>query len=131
MKRDIGRPEVPAIRDLPLIGKGSGSAEHVASAPRALGIVRVLAGAAAVALFLAIAAPAAALEQKLTAPDGKAFEFFGSSVAIDGDTAVVGAPAANEHRGAVYVFTRSGDSWTKTGKLTVQPTSFDDAKGVG
>ncbi len=39
---------------------------------------------------------------------------FGSSLAIspDGDTAVVGAPGANNREGAVFMFTNSGSSWT-------------------
>ncbi|HUB35221.1 MAG TPA: hypothetical protein VL972_00215 [Solirubrobacteraceae bacterium] len=39
---------------------------------------------------------------------------FGVSVALsaDGDTALVGAPAAHADRGAAVVFARSGDSWT-------------------
>lgn len=68
MKRNLGEPEGSAIRHLPLIP--TSAAEHVAGGTRALGIVHALAGAAAVALLLALAAPAAALEQKLTAADG-------------------------------------------------------------
>jgi hypothetical protein len=48
---------------------------------------------------------------KLTASDGAADELFGSSVAIDGDTAVVGAPH-HAPGGAAYVFTRGADVWT-------------------
>ncbi len=56
-----------------------------------------LAPAAALALTVALvfASPAAALEQKLTASDAAAFDILGSSVAIDGDTLVVGAPGEN------------------------------------
>ncbi|NKB89972.1 MAG: hypothetical protein GKS06_17300 [Acidobacteria bacterium] len=36
---------------------------------------------------------------------------FGSAVAIDGDLAVVGAPASDGGRGAAYVFARNGDAW--------------------
>jgi len=47
------------------------------------------------------------------APD---FSAFGSSVAIDGDTVVVGAE--NESGiGAAYVFTRTGTTWTEQVKL--------------
>jgi hypothetical protein len=61
---------------------------------------------------------------------------FGSAVAIssDGTTAVVGAesknasPANNSHdvSGAVYVFTRSGSTWTQQAKLTAS----DSASGL-
>jgi hypothetical protein len=46
---------------------------------------------------------------------------FGTSVALsaDGDTALVGAPRDNENVGAVWVFTRSGETWSQQGgKLT-------------
>jgi len=43
--------------------------------------------------------------------DGLAGAKFGSSVAIDGDLAVVGAPAYGDGRGAAYVFARVGDAW--------------------
>ncbi len=36
---------------------------------------------------------------------------FGYSVALDGDTAVVGAPGANSGKGAAYVFTRDENGW--------------------
>ena len=82
-----------------------------------------LAPAAALALTVALvfASPAAALEQKLTASDAAALDILGSSVAIDGDTLVVGAPGetnGGNARGAVYVYQRVGASWTQTAKLT-------------
>ncbi|HEY7932814.1 MAG TPA: hypothetical protein VID48_03225 [Solirubrobacteraceae bacterium] len=46
---------------------------------------------------------------------------FGASVALsaDGDTALIGAPRDNYNNGAVWVFTRSGTTWTQQGeKLT-------------
>ncbi|MCC6504808.1 MAG: fibronectin type III domain-containing protein, partial [Aquimonas sp.] len=59
---------------------------------------------------------------KLTAGDGAANDQFGTSVALDGDTALVGASyddvGANSDQGSAYVFTRSGSSWTQEAKLT-------------
>jgi hypothetical protein len=51
---------------------------------------------------------------------------FGRAVAIsaDGDTAIVGAARAEEHRGAAWVFTREGSSWTQQGP---EPTPSDEA----
>ena len=46
------------------------------------------------ALLLVAASPAAALEQKLSAADGAGSDALGSSVAIDGETIVLGAPGA-------------------------------------
>jgi len=66
---------------------------------------------------------------ELIPADGAASDYLGRSVAIDGDTAVVGAAAAdvgdNMDQGAAYVFVRSGDTWTQTAKLT----SSDGAAG--
>ena len=61
------------------------------------------------------------LRQKLTAPDAGAHDFFGDSVAIHGDTLVVGAyshSSGASDTGAAYVFTRKGTSWTLQQKLT-------------
>jgi hypothetical protein len=58
----------------------------------------------------------------ITASDGADFDHFGASVAIDGNTTVVGAPGAsgpNGNQGAAYVFVRNGTTWTQQQKLTV------------
>jgi hypothetical protein len=61
-------------------------------------------------------------QAKLTANDGEPAGFFGSSVALSGDTALIGAPGQdagmNASQGAAYVFTRSGAAWTQQAKLT-------------
>jgi hypothetical protein len=97
---------------------------------------RRLALAASLALCLASGAAfadnAAALEQQLTAGDGAALDNLGSSVAVAGDTAVVGAPFArvdDEQRGAVYVFKRVGDRWQQTAKLTATDGAAGDELG--
>ena len=57
----------------------------------------------------------------LLASDAARYDEFGSSVAIAGDMIVVGAPKVNEagrgNSGAVYVFTRNGQSWIETARL--------------
>lgn len=60
---------------------------------------------------------------KVVASDGANSDGFGTSVAIKGDTLVVGAPGADvggaADRGAAYVFRNtSGNSWTQTAELT-------------
>ena len=60
---------------------------------------------------------AATDEIKLTAPDGAAYDYFGSSVAISGDYAVVGAPGSGE-AGAAYIFKKEGLAWVEQIKLT-------------
>src|SRR5262249_31949093 len=56
-------------------------------------------------------------QQKLTASDGAAGDQFGSSVAISGDTAVVGAAGPGLST-AAYVFLRSSGVWSQQQKLT-------------
>ncbi len=62
-------------------------------------------------------------EDWLTASGGAAGAHFGISVAIDGDTAVVGADRANDRRGSAYIFTRdSTGDWTQQVKLDGEET---------
>ena len=72
-------------------------------------------------------------EAKLTASDGAVNDNFGCSVAISGNTVVVGAPGAtvdaNSGQGAAYVFTDSGSGWTQTAKLTTSDGAPDDYFG--
>lgn len=58
-------------------------------------------------------------QAKLTAGPGSAGDNFGFSVAVSGDTALVGAWKEDAwDQGAAYVFTRSGENWTLQEKLT-------------
>jgi hypothetical protein len=72
--------------------------------------------------------------QKLTASDGGLFDNFGASVALDGNTLVVGANGAtvdgNAAQGAVYVFTQSNGTWTQTQKLTATDGAAYDNFGL-
>lgn len=74
-----------------------------------------------------------ALQQRLTASDGREDDYFGNSVAISGDTVVVGAfladISANSNQGAVYVFTRSGSVWTQRLRLTASGGAASDRFG--
>jgi hypothetical protein len=60
----------------------------------------------------------------LAASDGAAQDYFGSSVSVSGDTALVGAPYddvganVNQNQGSAYVYVRSGTTWAQQGKLT-------------
>jgi hypothetical protein len=59
-------------------------------------------------------------QQKLSAPSGAAEDFFGASLALSGDTLVVGAPgddSAHPSQGAVYAFVRSAGAWSLQRKL--------------
>ena len=55
---------------------------------------------------------------KLVASDAMPSDRFGVSVAISGDTALVGAPTEDAERGAAYVFTRVDGIWMQQAKLT-------------
>jgi len=62
------------------------------------------------------------LQVALTAADGAAFDYFGHSVSLSGDTLAVGVPnddvGANVNQGSVRVFVRSGTSWSAQATLT-------------
>jgi sugar lactone lactonase YvrE len=62
-------------------------------------------------------------QQKLTASDGTGNDWFGYSVSVNGDTAVIGACFKNISQGAAYVFVRIGGVWTQQQELTAS----DDA----
>ena len=73
-------------------------------------------------------------QAKLTASDGAANDFFGISVAISGDTAVVGSyqseVGSNVDQGAAYVFVKPASGWggalTETAKLTASDGTSSD-----
>jgi hypothetical protein len=73
-------------------------------------------------------------EAKLTASDGAFGDWFGASVAIDGDTVVVGAQedtlASIATAGSAYVFVRSGTTWTQQQKLTADFPANGDNFGI-
>ena len=56
-------------------------------------------------------------QQKLEASDATPGDQFGPSVAISGETVVVGAPVWQASTGAAYVFVRGGGVWTQQQKL--------------
>ena len=59
-------------------------------------------------------------QAKLMASDAQSSDYFGWSVAVSGDTAVIGAygeATGGTAAGAAYVFTRTGGSWTQQAKL--------------
>jgi FG-GAP repeat len=80
------------------------------------------------AAYVFVRGPTGWVEQaKLTANDGGYNDQFGYSVAISGDTAVVGAPEAHGSHGlgAAYMFVRSGGVWTQTAEVPVpQPDTL-------
>jgi len=72
-------------------------------------------------------------QAKLTASDGAADDMFGNSVAISGDTVVVGAPYDNDggsDSGSAYIFVRTGSTWTEQTKLTASDAVAGDMFGA-
>ncbi|MBK9754176.1 MAG: FG-GAP repeat protein [Nannocystis sp.] len=57
--------------------------------------------------------------QTLTPVDSEAGDRFGLAIAVDGDIAVIGAPGKEGARGAAYVWTRFGATWTQAQKLVI------------
>jgi hypothetical protein len=76
------------------------------------------------------------LTQELTASDGATGDDFGRSVAAssDGSTLVISAATkkigSNTSQGAVYVFTKSGSSWSQKKELTADNGAASDNFGV-
>jgi hypothetical protein len=68
----------------------------------------------------------------LTADDGVAEDVFGASVAISGDTVIVGSPfdipGYDDYRGSAIVFVRRGTTWKYVEKLTASDDVDLDAE---
>jgi len=75
------------------------------------------------------ASGAYALESRLLAPDGTAFDMFGTQVALKGDVALVSAigysALGHAAAGAVYAFHREGSTWTLEAQF-LPPAPVDD-----
>ncbi len=73
-------------------------------------------------------------QQKLTASDGMAFENFGNSVAISGQTIVVGSKSNNINTnlpgGSAYVFVWTGTIWAEQQELMALDGRIDDFFGT-
>jgi hypothetical protein len=70
-------------------------------------------------------------EAELVAADGRDGDGFGWKVAISEDTVVIGAPFADDSRGAAYVFRRRGDGWRQEAKLVDESAESESAESLG
>ena len=75
------------------------------------------------------------MQQKLLAPDAAEGDQFGLSVAVSGDTLVVGAPAGvglppGSNAGSAYVFVRTGGVWAHQQTLVPSDAAGGDQFGV-
>ena len=73
----------------------------------------------------------------ITLPFGAGHVGFGSSIALtsDGDTALISSLGDNTSRGAAWVFTRTGNTWTQqgaelTGRGEIGPGRFGSATAL-
>jgi len=72
-------------------------------------------------------------DKLIAASDGAAFDQFGFSVSLSGDTALIGAFAdddAGSGSGSAYVFFRTGTSWAQQAKLTASDGAAFDVFGI-
>ena len=85
------------------------------------------------ATFLLLAPSLRAQEIKLTAEDAASGDEFGTSVALSGDYALVGArfegPGGDDF-GAAYVFVRTADGWVQQAKLIADDGEDGDRFGI-
>jgi hypothetical protein len=70
-------------------------------------------------------------QAKLLPADGEAWDYFGSSVSVSGDTAIIGSQNDEDgyRSGSAYVFTRSGNEWSQQAKLL--PADGEDGDDFG
>eukprot|EP00585_Thalassiosira_rotula_P000176 CAMPEP_0196160266 /NCGR_PEP_ID=MMETSP0910-20130528/46740_1 /TAXON_ID=49265 /ORGANISM="Thalassiosira rotula, Strain GSO102" /LENGTH=732 /DNA_ID=CAMNT_0041425195 /DNA_START=21 /DNA_END=2219 /DNA_ORIENTATION=+ len=68
-------------------------------------------------------------QAKLLAPDGSAYDYFGWTVAIFGDTVIVGAPGDEAWTGSAHLFVRNDGIWTHQAKLSAPDGSAEDDFG--
>ncbi|HWC64938.1 MAG TPA: hypothetical protein VG777_02565, partial [Thermoanaerobaculia bacterium] len=61
---------------------------------------------------------------------GSVGDLFGSSVALDGDVAVVGQPSPETGTGVARVFLRSGGSWSEVAALSASDGAIGDSFGA-
>lgn len=73
-------------------------------------------------------------QAKIAAKDSARSDGFGEVVAVEKDTIVVGAPGHTHNdirfSGAVYVFSRQGEKWVETAKITAEDAAKSDRFGV-
>jgi hypothetical protein len=91
-------------------------------------------GSSAGAAYVFTRSGGAWVEQaKLLASDAQSSDYFGYSVAVSGDTAVIGAyleDTGGSYAGAAYVFTRSGGAWVEQAKLMASDAQTNNQFGV-
>ncbi len=122
----LDRSEIPKARSRPM---------H-AHAPRHPGTRRFMLAAFAAGI-VAVIAPAWGQvineDFKILASDGTVYDYFGYSVSVSGETAVVGAyldDDLGDRSGSAYVFEKVGGVWTQQAKLLASDGAMHDYFGL-
>ena len=68
------------------------------------------------------------LNQRITANDTNDRDYFGGSVSISGDYAIVGAPH-HSYFGSAYIFKKEGSSWIQITNLAADDGELNDEFG--
>ncbi|UCF43883.1 MAG: hypothetical protein JSV99_02880 [Planctomycetota bacterium] len=66
---------------------------------------------------------------KLTASDGSRHDYFGASVSVSGDYAIIGAYGYGGYSGSAYIFKREGEVWIEQANLTASDGAYSDYFG--
>ena len=69
-------------------------------------------------------------QDKIVASDAATSDRFGQTVAIEGDYVIVGSPKDDTNTGSVYIFKRSGTSWSQQDKITANNAGTGDEFGA-
>lgn len=70
-------------------------------------------------------------KSKLTASDGVAGDVFGNAILMTDTYAFIGAYTTNSGQGSVYVFQRSGETWTEIDKLEADDAATEGFSAFG
>jgi|GEM_PF-3522932 hypothetical protein len=73
------------------------------------------------------------IEQKIIPNDGAAEDYFGTTVSISGDYAIIGSPLDDDRgreSGSAYIYKRSGNTWIQYQKLTASDGKRDARFGT-
>jgi hypothetical protein len=69
-------------------------------------------------------------QAELAPSDGESGDNFGTSVSLQGNTLVAGAPGKNSGTGSAYVFNRAGNVWSQQTELTASNGAAGDTFGA-
>ena len=70
-----------------------------------------------------------AQQAKLIAKDGEGGDFYGRSVSIDGDWAIVSSHHDDVWSGSAYIYQRDGNLWKEQGKINARDGEANDSFG--